>query len=46
MTADRFTVQQMTIRKQESTPGPVVEVELLLADLSVPAMAASEAEDC
>ena len=36
----------MTIRKQESRSKPVVEVELLLSDSSVPVVAASEAEDC
>jgi predicted DNA binding protein len=36
----------MSIRRQESTSDPVVEIELLLSDETVPAIAASEAEGC
>jgi len=36
----------MSIRKQESTSDPVVEIELLLTDESVPTIAASDAEGC
>jgi predicted DNA binding protein len=36
----------MSVRRQESAPDPVVELELLLSDDSVPTVAASEAEGC
>lgn len=36
----------MSIRKQESRSNPVVEIELLLSDETVPTIAASDAESC
>ncbi len=36
----------MSIRRQESTSEPVVEIELLLSDESVPTIAASDAQGC